>query len=86
MTFMKDYGFGAVGFTMLLTTLILQWALITLGFSNNFASNTSEQWESAIDVDIRQLLEALFAVAAVLISYGGVIGKVSPLQLSSSWL
>ena len=34
-----------------------------------------------IKVDLHTLMDALFLAAAVLISFGGVIGKVNPLQI-----
>ena len=38
-------------------------------------------WSSKITVDLMALLDANFAVAAFLISFGGLIGKVGPTQL-----
>jgi ammonium transporter Rh len=34
-----------------------------------------------IEVDIHTCMEGMFLVASILISYGAIIGKVSPLQL-----
>jgi ammonium transporter Rh len=34
-----------------------------------------------VHVNILELIDSLFLVAAILISYGGIIGKVNPLQL-----
>ncbi|KAH7951541.1 hypothetical protein HPB52_010288 [Rhipicephalus sanguineus] len=51
MTFLKRYGFGAVGFTLLIAALSIH------------------------------LVGAEFAAASVLISFGAVLGKTSPLQL-----
>eukprot|EP00930_Biecheleria_cincta_P097407 TRINITY_DN8911_c0_g1_i2.p1 TRINITY_DN8911_c0_g1~~TRINITY_DN8911_c0_g1_i2.p1 ORF type:complete len:422 (+),score=83.41 TRINITY_DN8911_c0_g1_i2:47-1267(+) len=71
MTFLKAYGLGAVGFTMLITCLGVQWAIILECFMG----------KGALTIDFMALLNGNFAVAAVLISFGGLIGKVSPLQI-----
>lgn len=72
MTFLKSYGLGAVGYTMFITCSGVQWAMII------------ENW--MVDglhfkIDFMDLLNANFAVAAVLISFGGLIGKISPTQV-----
>jgi ammonium transporter Rh len=77
MTFLKTYGVGAVAFTMLVTVVGMQWALFTEVF---FAQSYSGVY-SGYNFDMYSLIGALYAVAAVLISFGGVIGKLSPFQL-----
>jgi ammonium transporter Rh len=73
MTFMRWYGLGAVGLTMFITALGVQVSLL---IEPVFASGFHE-----IPINIMALLNANFAVAAFLISFGGLIGKVNPLQL-----
>lgn len=68
---------GAVGFTMLITVLALQWGVLVDGFFEKWYHN---EW-GFIEIEMIKLIESLFLVAAILISYGAVIGKVSPLQL-----
>lgn len=77
MTFLKRYGMGAVGFTMLITVLAMQWGTLVDGFFGKWYNN---EW-GYIEIDMIKMIESLFLVAALLISYGAVIGKVSPLQL-----
>jgi len=79
MTFMKWYGLGAVGFTMVVTAIGLQWAVFTESFFGQLTNNL-ENWHN-VDLNIYNLLNALYAVSAVLITLGAVIGKVSPFQL-----
>lgn len=79
MTFLKWYGLSAVGFTMLITAVGLQWAVLTEAFFDQWM-NGYPNWHY-IDVTIYVLLDALYAVSAVLITFGGIIGKVSPFQL-----
>lgn len=68
---------GAVGFTMLITVLAIQWGILVDGFFGKWYNN---EW-GYIEIDLIKLIESLFLVASILISYGAVIGKVSPLQL-----
>jgi len=71
MTFLKAYGLGAVGFTALITCLGVEWALC---IEQLMASGK-------IVVDLYAILNGNFAVAAVLISFGALIGKISPTQV-----
>lgn len=77
MCFLKRYGMGAVGFTMLITVLGLLWGILVENF---FKQATAGEFDY-IELELLTVLDGLFLVAAVLISYGGIIGKVSPLQL-----
>ena len=79
MTFLKWYGLGAVGLTMLVTAIGLQWAMFTESFFDQ-AMNSARSWHE-VPINMYALLNALYAVSAVLITFGGLIGKVSPYQL-----
>jgi len=72
MTFLKAYGLGAVGFTMYITCLGAEFAIIIESFMG----------KGSLSIDFMSLLNGNFAVAAVLISFGGLIGKISPLQIT----
>uniref|UniRef100_A0A7S2I278 Ammonium transporter AmtB-like domain-containing protein n=1 Tax=Zooxanthella nutricula TaxID=1333877 RepID=A0A7S2I278_9DINO len=71
MAFLKDYGVGAVGFTMLIACLGTQWGLVLEKTMGGFGMALS----------LKDLINANFATATVLISFGGLIGKVSPTQI-----
>ncbi|KAI8478642.1 hypothetical protein Bbelb_436300 [Branchiostoma belcheri] len=73
MTFLKLYGYGSVGFNMLVAASVLQWATLMRGFLY--------MEDNKIDIDVSSMLTADFAAAAVLISYGAVLGKTTPVQL-----
>merc|ERR550539_2544 len=74
MTFMKEYGLGAVGFTMMITCLGVEWAM--------FLEQTMHQETMHFKVNMWTFTNANFAVAAVLISFGGLLGKISPTQVT----
>lgn len=80
MTFLKWYGLGAMGFSMLLVAIALQWDLFTEHFWYQLFFHTPYKWEYT-PISVYSLLDTLYAVASVLISFGAVIGKISPLQL-----
>jgi len=74
MTFLKAHGLSAVGFTMLITCLGVQWAIL--------AENVMVEGTIKFKLDFMDILNGNFAVAAVLISFGALIGKVSPTQVA----
>jgi len=79
MTFLKWYGLGAVGLTMMVTAVGLQWSLFTESFFGQLMNNAND-WHY-VEINIYSLLNTLYAMSAVLISFGALIGKISPLQL-----
>lgn len=80
MTFLKRYGMGAVGFTMLLSVIGVQWGLLTEAFFHQLY-NVGEHDFHIIHVDVFYVLDAMFVAGGILISFGAVIGKATPLQL-----
>ncbi len=77
MTFLRRYGFSAVGYNMLIAAMVLQWALLCRGFWERVYTG---HWER-IAVSIPELVSLDFASASVLIAFGAIIGKTSPSQL-----
>ncbi|NXQ98766.1 RHAG protein, partial [Sagittarius serpentarius] len=73
MTFLKKYGFSSVGINMLIAALGLQWGTLVQGFWH--------MREGKIHVDIKSMITADFSTATALISFGAVLGKISPLQV-----
>ena len=94
MTFMRKNQLGAVGFTFLITTIAIPWAVITGRFFASVVNNDNASYAnlktdgtlinianwSPIQLNINALLNGDFAAAAVLISFGAVIGKLTPSQ------
>lgn len=76
MTFLKRYGYGAVSINMLISAFVIQWAFIVRGIIHHVVHG-----EAKFTVHIGEMLSADFAAATVLISFGAVLGKTSPMQL-----
>lgn len=77
MTFLKKYGYGAVGYNFFIAALVTQWGTIVTGGLNQIYGEGNEH----IELSIQTLVTSEFAAATVLITYGAVLGKVSRLQL-----
>ncbi|KAL7991358.1 hypothetical protein Chor_015614 [Crotalus horridus] len=73
MTFLKKYGFSSVGINLLIAALGLQWGILLQGFWHMESNHVYNIIESMINAD--------FSTAAVLISFGAVLGKTSPVQM-----
>ncbi|XP_028404508.1 ammonium transporter Rh type A-like isoform X2 [Dendronephthya gigantea] len=76
MTFLKKYGYGAVGYNFFISALAIQWYIIIYGCIENRGKTGFD-----IVLNIHSLITADFSAAAVLITFGAVLGKVSRLQL-----
>jgi len=74
MTFLKRYAFTAVAMTMFLTVLATEWAVLVMGMLNMGS-------DFVIGVDATHMMEGGVAAAAVLITFGAILGKVNNLQL-----
>ena len=74
MAFLRRYGYSSVGLNFFLGALVLQWATLVLGFFKG-------EYDENIQLTTDNLLTADFAAAAVMISFGAVLGKISVLQL-----
>ena len=77
MTFLSRYTFSALGFTFFIGATVIQFALLTNGFWHMVHLG---HWE-LIHLDITHLIRADFVAGSVLIAFGALLGKVSPLQL-----
>ena len=77
MTFLRKYGHSSVGFNFLLAAITIQWHILCGGF---FEMAFAGKFH-AIEIGLSSLLLADFAAAVVLITYGALLGKVSPMQM-----
>ncbi|XP_061097391.1 ammonium transporter Rh type A isoform X2 [Conger conger] len=73
MTFLKRYSFSSVGVNMLLAAFGLQWGILMQGFWH--------MEDGKIKMSVLRMINADFSTATVLISFGAVLGKTSPVQL-----
>ncbi|KAM6968327.1 ammonium transporter Rh type B [Aplochiton taeniatus] len=74
MTFLQRYGFSSVGFNFLIAAFSLQWATLMQGFLHGMHGGK-------IHIGVESMINADFATGSVLISFGAVLGKTSPIQL-----
>lgn len=82
MTFLAKYAFSAVGLNFFLAALSVQWGILLVGFWHNVDVHHGheDQW-STVKLNIEMLVKGDFAAAAVLITFGAVLGKTSPVQM-----
>nr|SBU87553.1 Rh 50 glycoprotein [Homo sapiens] len=73
MTFLKKYGFSSVGINLLVAALGLQWGTIVQGILQSQGQK--------FNIGIKNMINADFSAATVLISFGAVLGKTSPTQM-----
>eukprot|EP00038_Savillea_parva_P009080 m.181087 g.181087 ORF g.181087 m.181087 type:complete len:517 (-) comp15165_c0_seq1:60-1610(-) len=89
MTFLKKYGYGAVGFTFCVSAVTIEWTILNIGFwgcvegENNpwgvncsMAASTHHRLPQ-FGIGIDMIVQGLFGAAAVMISFGALIGKAS---------
>merc|ERR1711892_1292292 len=89
MTFLKKYGLSAVSLNLMCSALAIEIFTLVYGFFHLHCENPQFEFGSGdcpslwpyIDVNLGTMISADFATAAVLISFGVVLGVTSPLQL-----
>jgi len=74
MTFLKRYGLGALGITMIITAILTELGIIVMGL-------TRIDNEFVIKIGFVDIMEGGVVAAAVLITFGVLLGKVNPLQM-----
>ncbi|XP_061115144.1 ammonium transporter Rh type A-like [Conger conger] len=74
LSFLRLYGFSGLAFNFLTATVSIQWAVLVQGYFQFCRGGK-------IRLSVVNLLNAEFACAVVLISFGAVLGKTSPVQL-----
>lgn len=78
MTFLKKYGFGAVSLNYMVAAVAFEWGIIIEGLMHHVFEGT---FGDKIGLDVGSAFSGDFAAATVLITYGGLLGKISPTQL-----
>lgn len=77
MTFLAKYGFGAVGLNFFLSAMSIQWCMFLVGIFDHVHTGH----EGKINLSIKMLIEGDFGAGAVMITFGALLGKTSPLQM-----
>lgn len=82
MTFLRKYGLGAVGFTMMMTAIAVQLNIFTELFCRFiYGESGSEDTVFPLPLSMPAFIDGEFSAATLLISYGAVIGRATPVQL-----
>ena len=71
-----SFSFSAVGYNFVVAAFVLELALVVRGYMFDFNSTTR-----TFPIDVERIIVADFVAAAVLISFGAVLGKTNPTQL-----
>ncbi len=74
MTFLKAHTWTSLGFTMLVGVWSIQLTPLFEGFWHNAFENT---WDQDIPLELSSLIKGDFGAAAVLISFGVILGQVN---------
>jgi len=77
MTFIANYELGSVGFCLLITVIAFQLSF----FSEALFAQLFARSFQLISINIYDMINSLYATAAILISFGAVIGKTTPASL-----
>ncbi|KAG7385776.1 hypothetical protein PHYBOEH_008902 [Phytophthora boehmeriae] len=77
MTFLRKYSFSAVSINFVVAVMSLQWGIIAVTMVRQIGDN---EYSTKI-IDVTTLINGDFAAGAVLITFGAVLGKITPTQL-----
>ena len=78
MTFLHKFTFSSVGLNFFLAAVALQWTIFCVSF---WHSALGDGFEHKISLTIKSLIAGDFGAGAILISFGALLGKTSPLQM-----
>ena len=77
MTFLRSNSWTSVGVNFLISVVVIEMYILANGFWLCVFTGTYQ----TIEITLDKLVTAEFCVASALISFGGVLGKLSPFQL-----
>ncbi len=81
MTFLKNYGLGAVGFTMMLSILSMETNILVEYLFRILKGEDGHDSSFPLPISMATLIDAEFSAATLMISFGALIGFTSPLQM-----
>lgn len=77
MTYLRKYSLSAVSLNFVVAIMSVQWGIIAVTMAHQIGGN---HYPTAT-IDVTTLINGDFAAGAVLITFGAVLGKVTPTQL-----
>ena len=78
MTFLRFHSWSALAYTFFINAVVVQLYVLFGGFWGNVFHGG---WGNYLELDEQALTAGLYSVAAVLISFGGVLGRLGPFEL-----
>jgi ammonium transporter Rh len=83
MAYLKRGGFSSAAGTYMLVAFALQWSILVNGF---FANALAQSKSRYFVLDIRALVNGLFNVVPIMLSFGVVLGKTSLYEMTMATL
>lgn len=74
---LKKYGYSAICFTFMITVFAFEFNYFMIGMWVNVEKSVWDQ----IPLNFTTLLQAIYGSAAILVTFGAVLGKITPLEL-----
>ena len=78
MTFLKNHSWSSLSYTFFINAVIVQLYILLQPFWHKVFNG---HWSDKIEIVEKTFTAASYSVAAVLISFGAVLGRVGPLEL-----
>ena len=80
MVFLKTHSWTSVGFNFLIAAYALQLTIPVLSFFHQLLDTETPDWHK-VQIELPNLIMGDFGAAAVLITFGAILGKCSLMQL-----
>jgi ammonium transporter Rh len=77
MTFIRSYAWSAISWTFLINAFVTQFYILLRPFWDKVL-NSGFNTDFIVTIDIVFLIRCSYAVASVLVAFGGLIGRVGP--------
>jgi hypothetical protein len=81
MTFLKNYGLGAVGLAMMLSILSMETNILVEYLLRILNAEDGQDASFPLPISMATLIDAEFSAATLMITFGALIGFASPLQM-----
>jgi len=82
MMFLKRYSNSSLGLNFFISVECVEWSILVNSFFHQLHASFEDGyvWHK-VPLDVPELVEGDFAAASVMITFGAILGKTSPLQL-----